>query len=78
MHAANPETSSRLKRMLYYLRQYPAGATTLELQRWTDSCAVHTDIAELRAAGHVIERKCQGKNKNGRWINVYRYCGRVK
>ena len=71
MHAANPEKSRRLARMLELLKAHPRGATTLELQRWSDSCAVSTDISELRQSGYVIDCICEGTNRNGR--KVYRY-----
>jgi hypothetical protein len=63
--------------MLELLKAHPRGATTLELQRWSDSCAVATDISELRQSGHIIPKPtCYVKN--GRRIFTYVYKGRAK
>lgn len=73
MHAASM-TSERLRRMLDDLKAYP-GSTTFEIQSRTKSCAVHSDVAELRQNGYFIDRTCDGK-KNGRQINRYWLRGR--
>jgi len=38
----------------------------------TNSCAVHSDISELRANGIHVIREYKGKNENGRQLNYYR------
>jgi len=74
MHAADSSKSQRLRRMLDDLRAF-AGSTTFEIQQRTRSCAVHSDIAELRQNGYIIDRVCEGK-RNGRQINRYYLRGR--
>ena len=71
MNAANADKSPRLRRMLEVLKAHPEGMTTFELQSWTQSCAVHSDVAELRQNGYQIERSRE-KNRNGRQIHRYR------
>jgi hypothetical protein len=78
MHAADPERSNRLARMLELLKAHPRGATTLDLARWSDSCAVGTDISELRQSGYFIDCICEGKNRNGRKVYRYTLKGRAK
>jgi len=78
MHAANPEKSRRLARMLELLKAHPRGATTLELQRWSDSCAVSTDISELRQNGYIIERRRLDNTPNGRQVHQYTLKGRTE
>jgi hypothetical protein len=74
MHFADATKSDRLKRMLAALPR-GVGRTTFELQSATQSCAVHSDIAELRQNGYIIERQCEGR-RNGRQINRYTLRGR--
>jgi len=74
MHAADSTKSERLRRMLNDLRALP-GSTTFEIQNRTKSCAVHSDIAELRQNGYIIDRVCEGK-RNGRQINRWYFRGR--
>ena len=69
MHAANLEHSPRLKRMLRALRG--GWHSTMELCRAVDSCAVHSDVAELRANGIGIETFSH-VNSNGRRVWYYR------
>jgi hypothetical protein len=75
MNAADADKSPRLQKMLQILKFHPSGLTTLELQSWTNSCAVHSDISELRQNGYRIERKREA-NRNGRQIHRYLYRGR--
>jgi hypothetical protein len=71
MHAADLSRSPRLRRVLDVLKAHPdSGMTTLELVHWTGSCAVHSDIAELRANGIKVGCTYEG-TRNGR--RVYRY-----
>lgn len=77
MHFANADKSPRLAKLLRYLKSHPYGATTIEIQWWTNSCAPATDISELRRNGFKIERVYEGKNQNGRQINRYFYKGRI-
>ena len=62
--------SSRLKTLLDILKD-GCSHTTKELQDRTGSCAVHSDIAEIRANGITVVRRYAGKNMNGRQINYY-------
>ena len=75
LHAAHPDRSERLRRMLEALEDRP-GSTTMALQERTKSCAVATDISELRSRGYVIERIGDG-TRNGRRINRYYIRGRL-
>ena len=70
MNAARLDSSRRLDKMHEALWLYPDGATTRQLARWTGSCAVHTDISELRANGMKISCVYEGTH-NGR--RRYRY-----
>lgn len=71
MHAANPSRSARLTRLLDVLRAHPDGLTTRELIAWTGSVAPHSDCAELRQAGYLIDCRYEGTTAEGR--RVYRY-----
>jgi hypothetical protein len=52
IHAADVETSSRLKAALNLLRQRgPEGATTFEIFQASNDMAVHSTVSELRANG---------------------------
>jgi hypothetical protein len=62
IHAANAEKSKRLRKTYYALRYY-GNPTTKQIADHTDSCAVHTDIAELRANGYQIDCKCVGRGR---------------
>ncbi len=77
MNAAKVESSPRLTHMLNVLKAHPEGLTTLQLQGWTNSCAVATDISEIRRSNYIIEREFLGV-RNGRKVNRYRYGGRAK
>ena len=69
MHAADPARSPRLGKLLELLR-FIGHATTREIARNTGSCAVHTDIAELRARGYRIDCAYERTTRGRR---VYRY-----
>lgn len=72
MHAARLDSSPRLQRTLEVIRAHPGGCTTLELVLLTGSCAVHSDVAELRAEPNKIPISCRyERTVNGR--RVYRY-----
>lgn len=67
MHAARIEDSPRLQKVLEFLRR-KGSATTLEIVRGCDVCAVNSIIAEIRANGFLIN--CNAvKGQRG----VYRY-----
>lgn len=70
MHAARLSESPRLRRTLDVLRAHPDGLTTMALVQWTGSCAVHSDVAELRANGVNVACQYQGM-RDGR--RIYRY-----
>lgn len=70
MHAASLDRSSRLRRTIEVLRAHPGGCTTLDLVLLTGSCAVHSDVSELRANGIPISCEYE-RTTNGR--RVYRY-----
>jgi len=57
IHAARIEKSERLRATARALRVY-GNPTTRQIGQMTGSCAVHTDIAELRANGLKIECRC--------------------
>jgi len=67
MHAARLEDSPRLQRVLAFLRRH-GPATTIEIVKGCDVCAVNSIIAEIRANGFTVE--CHAvKGQRG----VYRY-----
>jgi hypothetical protein len=71
MHAGNPERSARLRRTLGALRVSGLrGLTTAQLQTITRSCAVHSDVSELRQNGYLVSCN-QEPMRAGR--RVYRY-----
>lgn len=53
MHAAKLEDSPRLRKVLDYLRR-TGPATTIQIVKGCDVCAVNSIIAELRSNGFVI------------------------
>lgn len=64
-HAASPDKSERLKRILTYLRGCgERGATSWELMTECRTVAIATCISELRHAGYNVrcdyERKAEG------------------
>lgn len=71
MHAAKLSRSPRLKRLLSILRAHPEGMTTMALVQWTGSCAVHSDVAEIRANGVPVACEYQGM-RDGRRVFRYR------
>lgn len=71
-HSARLETSPRLKRVLAYLETKGAGgATTMEIVRACDVCAVNSIIDELRHNGLRIDCLPEGRSATG--SNVFRY-----
>lgn len=67
MHAASIDDSPRLQKVRDFLRRNGA-ATTLEIIKGCEVCAVNSIIAELRANGFTI--RCDAvKGQRG----VYRY-----
>jgi hypothetical protein len=57
MNAGNYQTSPRLQKTLAVLKQAgDAHVTTLAIEKQTNSRAVHSDIAALRANGWIVER----------------------
>lgn len=71
MNAARYGESYRLQKMYEELLWVlDKGATTRQLARATGSCAVHTDISELRQNGIPITCTYEG-TRNGR--RIYRY-----
>ena len=73
MHAGKLSNSPRLQRLLSILKAHPDGMTTMQLVQWTGSCAVHSDVAELRAEPNLIPVACEYQGKrDGRRIYLYR------
>lgn len=70
IHFAKIDKSERLQRLLGLLRDGKAH-TTFDLASATNSMAVHTDIAELRANGHNVRTRYLGKRADGRRIYAY-------
>lgn len=72
IHAGNPATCPRLRKVLELLTERgPAGATTWELHALDENLAAGTTVSELRANGHDISCKYLETNERGR--KVYRY-----
>lgn len=72
IHAATLEKSSRLRRVLTLLvKRADAGATTLEIDRLANICAVSTAVSELRSCGYEITCDYEGKSEAG--AKIYRY-----
>lgn len=61
MHSANIEKSARLQRVLN--RLYEGPATTLELVRDANVCAVNSIISEIRNNGYQVDCSCVGRGK---------------
>ena len=57
IHAARIEKSERLRNTIRALRLY-GNPTTRQIGAMTGSCAVHTDVSELRANGLKVDCKC--------------------
>ena len=70
MNAAKLENSGRLQAVKSVLND-GKWHTTLDLMKHTHGCAIHSDIAELRANGVGVECQYYGTNDQG-W-RVYRY-----
>ncbi len=72
IHAARLETSPRLQRVRDFLVERGSmGATTLEIIRKADVCAVNTAVAELRACGLKI--RCEYERETESRSRVFRY-----
>ena len=72
MHAGRIETSKPLQAVLSLLQSRgPQGATTWEFIEIARVANPATEISALRHNGYSIERKCEGKNNNGRTVNRY-------
>lgn len=54
MHAAKIDDSPRLQKVLKHLRRV-GSATTMEISRACNVCAVNSIIAELRANGFTVD-----------------------
>lgn len=77
MHAAKLDGSERLRRTLSFIRGWgSAGVTSAELQGFTNSMAVATDVSELRRNGFLIDCKYEGTNERGRRVYRYFYKGK--
>ncbi len=74
MHAANPEKSKRLQRVLAVLRDR-RWHTTWFISRRANVCAVNSIIGELRQAGHIIP-PCRQEVIRGSRVFSYRWEGR--
>jgi hypothetical protein len=70
MHAGKLTTSPRLRATLSAINE--RWQTTREISQRTESMAVHSDIAALRANGIAIERKCIGRTENGNQVWAYK------
>lgn len=67
IHAANPAKSRRLGAVLEFLkRRGDEGATTREIIKTCEVCAVNSIVAELRMAGHRIDCKTRVEAGGGR------------
>lgn len=74
MHAANPESSARLQRVLECLRDESEWSTR-DIIRQADVCAVSACVAELRQAGAVIHCRVvtqRGDDGANRRVFLYR------
>jgi len=60
MHAAHPDKSDRLRRVLTTLRRARRPLTTLEIITRANVCAVNSCIAELRTHGYEIDCRRSG------------------
>jgi len=68
MNAGHIETSERLKHTLSVLMDGKEHSTW-DIASQTHSCAVHSDIAALRANGIRVEHRCKGRLHFYRTIN---------
>jgi len=72
IHAANPAKSRRLTSVLRLLmKRGDKGATTRQIIKVCDVCAVNSIASELRAAGHRIDCKTRIDANGGR-VATYR------
>ena len=62
IHFARLDHSPRLQRTLDFLRQCGnRGATTMEIIRGANVCAINSIAAELRHNGYIVRCENQGK-----------------
>lgn len=72
IHAANPSRSRRLRAVLDFLVKRGAeGATTREIIKTCEVCAVNAIIPELRACGYKISCKTSLDHATGGRIARY-------
>lgn len=72
LHAARLSSSPRLQRLLEVLEAHPGGISTLQIVLLTNSCAVHSDVSELRDNKIDVRHWYAGKTANGRRVSMYR------
>jgi hypothetical protein len=71
MHAARPDKSERLKRVLEVLRAHPYGVSSLNLQEQAQTVAPGTCVSELRRAGYAIRCEYLMRKDNGSKVYIY-------
>jgi len=71
MHAARPETSDRLRRVLDVLRAHPHGISSINLQEQAQTVAPGTCVSELRRAGYTIRCEYLMRKDNGSKVYIY-------
>jgi hypothetical protein len=74
VNSGSVESSTRLQQTLAVLQAAGArGVTTLEIERVTDSRAVHSDVAALRAKPNSYVISCKYDHLTETKRRVYRY-----
>jgi hypothetical protein len=71
MHAASPDKSERLKRVLDVLRAHPHGISSINLQEQAETVAPGTCVSELRRAGYPIKCEYLMRKANGSKVYIY-------
>lgn len=72
IHAANPAKSRRLQAVLAFLiKRGQEGATTREIIKACEVCAVNAIVPELRANGYKITCKVKGDPVTGGRVARY-------
>ena len=72
IHAANLKTSTRLQKVLDFLKlRGDEGATTREIIQATGMCAINSIITELRRNGLLIDVRGPALSREGE--RIYRY-----
>ena len=78
-HAGNFETSGRMKKTylaLHYMGD--RGATTLQIQNFTGSMCVHSDVSALRANGvNIAPAKYIGTYSSGSKVYLYKLLEKI-